>query len=504
MKTRKLRTTLTTFTLAAIAAPLVAAAVQPAAAQPAIVIPPVHIAVGAPKEDVGGLKDAGTVTLLVGGPLSPTLIWSLEDLTPIPGNTIVYRQGSNGISGTPERGDRFGHAVVLGDFNGDRTPDIAISAPGEDTRTKDNVGVVHVVHGRDGVAHGGRRLTLHPGRKGVPGGRSDGDRFGESLTIADLNGDGYDELIVGTPRKDHSGAVDAGEIHVFFGSEDGLTTRSERIRQGVGGIPDQAETGDRFGQVLASQTGSLTLAVGIPREDVEGVPNAGAVQIIAPTSPESQLFLHQGVEMFEDQLEPRDQFGRAVSLSSTPGVPDFFVSIGAPYEDFNGRSNAGIVHVLSYRPDALSDNPFEALTIDLTSRNYKGEPKSGDRFGWSLIQRGTRPLVGVPGDDPGGNDGAGSMRGTGGSMLNQNTAGVPDSNEPGDAFGQVGAASPYRSFFVFGVPKEDVGSAKNAGMVLFESRDINAPGWLRFDENSRAVPGAVERFDRFGDAVAVW
>lgn len=481
-----------------------AVGLQPPAVAQTIVQPPVHIAVGAPKEDIGGAKDAGSVTLLLSDPLSPDFIWSFDDLSPVPANTVVYRQGANGVSGSPQAGDRFGHAVVLGDFNGDRTPDIAISAPGEDTRRKQNVGVVHVVHGRGGVAHGGRSLTLHPGRRGVPGVRAEGDRFGESLAVADLNADGYDELIVGTPRKDHSGAVDAGEIHVFYGSESGLTTRSERIRQGVNGIPDEPEGGDRFGQVLASHTGALTLAVGIPREDVDGVRNAGAVQVIAPTNPAVQQFFHQGQDLFDEQLEPKDQFGRAVSLRSSVGSAGFDLSIGVPYEDFNGRVNAGLVSVVSYTPNDFFDNPFRILTIDLTTRNYGGEPESGDRFGWSLMQRSTRPIVGVPGDDPGGNAGAGSLREAHGLMVHQNSFGVPDHNEPGDGLGLVGAVATYRPFLVFGVPKEDVGSSRNAGMVLFQSNDPNGHGWLRIDQSSATTPGAAERFDRFGDAVAVW
>lgn len=466
--------------------------------------PPVHIAVGAPKEDIGRVRNAGATTLLLSDPLPATFIWRFDDLSPVPDNTIVYRQGANGISGSPEAGDQFGHAVVLGDFNGDRTPDIAISAPGEDSRRKRDVGVVHVVHGRDGVAHGGTRVTLHPGRRGVPGRRVAGDRFGEALAVADLNGDGYDELIVGTPRKDHSGATDAGEIHVFFGSENGLTTRSERIRQGSNGIPDQPEDGDRFGQVLASHTGALTLAVGIPREDVDGVRNAGAVQIIAPTNAPAQEFFHQGQEAFDEQLERGDQFGHAVSIDSVVGHSGFALSVGVPREDFNGRVNAGLVHVVSHPPEFFTGTLFSVQTIDLTTRGYQGDPESGDRFGWSLTQAGQRPIVGVPGDDPGGIDGTGSIRYTFGQMMHQNSAGVPDRNEPGDAFGLVGAASPYRPLLVFGVPQEDIGATRNAGMVLFQSRGINGPGWLRVDEASELVPGTAERFDRFGDAVAVW
>jgi hypothetical protein len=65
---------------------------------------------------------------------------------------------------------------------------------------------------------------LDPRRRGVrqqeladPAGENDGDTFGVSVaSVGDVNGDGYDDFMVGEPGDD-TGGTDAGRVSVFFG-----------------------------------------------------------------------------------------------------------------------------------------------------------------------------------------------------------------------------------------------------------------------------------------------
>ncbi|MCZ7685884.1 MAG: integrin alpha [Sandaracinaceae bacterium] len=50
----------------------------------------------------------------------------------------------------------------------------------------------------------------------------DGDRFGESMAIADFNGDGYPDLAVGAPGEDVGGNADAGAVYVYLGTVRGF------------------------------------------------------------------------------------------------------------------------------------------------------------------------------------------------------------------------------------------------------------------------------------------
>ena len=61
------------------------------------------------------------------------------------------------------------------------------------------------------------------------------DLFGYALVTADFDGDGYDDLGVGTPGRDVGGVTDAGQVTVFYGRSGGLSSAylSPAIRTGL-------------------------------------------------------------------------------------------------------------------------------------------------------------------------------------------------------------------------------------------------------------------------------
>ncbi|HEY2775427.1 MAG TPA: integrin alpha [Candidatus Binatia bacterium] len=97
-------------------------------------------------------------------------------------------------------GDEMGHAIATnGDFNGDGVPDIAIGSPCFFSGTSPRAGRVIVIDGRNG-----KRLFKKKGKQ-------IGQWFGAGLSfIPDLNGDGKDELAIGSPGYDVTG-VDRGD-----------------------------------------------------------------------------------------------------------------------------------------------------------------------------------------------------------------------------------------------------------------------------------------------------
>ncbi len=105
-------------------------------------------------------------------------------------------------------------AGAVGDLNGDGRPDIALGLPYPYDKKADN--------GKVGIFLGGS-TSQGPDIKLV--GEPSGVSFGTSLAMADLNNDGYDDLIVGDPDYDveiTSGglvgtAYEAGKVYVFKG-----------------------------------------------------------------------------------------------------------------------------------------------------------------------------------------------------------------------------------------------------------------------------------------------
>ena len=104
-----------------------------------------------------------------------------------------------------------GEGLATGDINGDVIDDVIIGAPYSDNST----GQVQVVYGS----------TSHPpGVSAVVGsaahvikGVTPGELFGTSVGAADLNADGYDDIISGAPLAAQAGQTHAGRVDVFFG-----------------------------------------------------------------------------------------------------------------------------------------------------------------------------------------------------------------------------------------------------------------------------------------------
>ena len=98
---------------------------------------------------------------------------------------------------------------------------------------------------------------MAPGRRtpqdtaGVPGTNDTVDRFGESLSAADITGDGIDDLAVGLPGKELGNDDDAGAVDILRGSRAGLTGKgAQSFTQDTAGVPGTAETHDAFGSAV--------------------------------------------------------------------------------------------------------------------------------------------------------------------------------------------------------------------------------------------------------------
>ncbi len=108
-------------------------------------------------------------------------------------------------------GGRFGSSVAMGDFDADGIDDIAISM-GEYLEPA-GPGRVYVLKGRTDIA-GTVDLATERGNylSFYITGRHSGDRFGEYLSFVDLDNDGRDDLVMGTPR-----GASGGEVDIFYG-----------------------------------------------------------------------------------------------------------------------------------------------------------------------------------------------------------------------------------------------------------------------------------------------
>src|SRR5919197_316629 len=130
--------------------------------------------------------------------------------------------------------------------------------------------------------------------------------------------------------------------------------------------------------------GFADLAVGVPREDVGAVVDAGAVQVLYG-SPSGLTRIDQFWTQDatgSDPAEAGDEFGSAVATGDFNGDGFTDLAVGVPLEDVGATLDAGAVNVLYGSPTGLTATGDQFWTQDSTGVADSAE--AGDEFGLSL------------------------------------------------------------------------------------------------------------------------
>jgi len=113
---------------------------------------------------------------------------------------------------TNETDDRFGWALAAGDFNHDGDDDLAISAL---EGGASDYGAVHVLYGDISFDDAFSKINPSTGAD---------EWFGFSLAAGDIDGDDYDDLVVGVPYYDDNDPVviSSGMVYTMYGGAGGI------------------------------------------------------------------------------------------------------------------------------------------------------------------------------------------------------------------------------------------------------------------------------------------
>lgn len=455
------------------------------------------VVIGAALEDLSTNKNTGMLHVLYGR------------ATGVSGTgSKAYDQDTPGVPGGNEGGDQFGWTQASGDFNADGYADVAVSANAENIGAATDGGQVTIFYGSatglrtDNVKAISIGNTLYAG--------TDGAFFGESLTAGDFNGDGYDELVIGAPG--------IGRVFILEGGDGGalFTGRSfeEQIDDGFGFDVDAADiNGDGKDDLavgspfdyrdLGSSTGSVTLLYGT---------DAGLSETNRQRFSKQTGGVPGGASAWTG-TGMSDSFGFQVVLGDFSGDGFADLAVAAPGDKITVGTtkidDAGTITVLYSNGTKIATTGAAEIT-EATS-GVPGSAGKNDKLGMTLV-----------GGDPNGDgitdlavysNGDGILSvipgATGGlatgksKSWSQDSAGIPGVNESGDDWGaslrfiQLNAASPQTALLV-GAPGENNSAGAVTLIPALAGTGLTGTGSTAFSQDTAGVPGGSEAGDFFG------
>jgi hypothetical protein len=497
------------------------------------------LAIGVPSESIGTSgDDEGAANVLYGttGGLSSA-------------NDQFWSQASSGVLETAEPRDHFGTSIATGDFDGDGFSDLAAGVPDENVGSAGGGGAVNVIYGSSSRLTSSGNQVWSQNSAGVldsvechdepEEGEPVCDSFGSSVAAGDFNGDGRDDLAVGTPDEDIGSVVDAGAVNVLYGSSSGLTAEGDDFwHQDVSGVESSAEARDRFGSVLAAgdfdRDGFADLAIGVPFEDVGDKQDIGAVSILFGSSSgltaSGDQFWTQDSSGVLDTAEGDDLLGSALATGDFDDDGFADLAIGVPGEDVGSIvGGEGAVNVLYGSSSGLTAEGDDFWHQDVSGVESSAE--EGDSFGSSLVagdfdENGKDDLaIGVPSESVGDKFQIGAVNviygtssglsSSGDQFWTQDSPGIEGTATSGGEFGapRFGAslgAGDYNgdgsTDLAVGVPGDFISNQFHGGavnVIYGSSSDgltsINDQLW---SQDSSGVEDTVEDSDVFGSSLS--
>ncbi|WP_308283746.1 FG-GAP and VCBS repeat-containing protein [Streptomyces buecherae] len=393
------------------------------------------------------------------------------------------------------------------DLNGDGFPEVVVGVANGTVDGHQQAGYVAVVPGSATGPATAERRTVSQASTGVPGAPEPFDQFGAHHTSADLDRDGYADLLVSVPGEDGP-TEDAGRVVILWGATDGL-----------------GETTSVPGRAAYGRVGGHGLAVA----DVDG---DGARDIVTADDGEELATLSLARGPFAPGRTPAPltrvtdtgitHFSSVVALAVGDLDGDGRDDVVAPWRGLEGDGTA----MLRGTPDGLARQRawhHETGGQSIAAGDF-------DRDGYADLAVGGARSVGP--DDPGWEPRYPVASGVGGTVrvlyggpegpagsrkpadFSQETPGVPGTgageSERGDDFGFAVSAADAdadgHADLAVGAPGEAAGPRAGAGRVTLL---YGSPTGLRADrshgvhQDAPGVPGSSEARDAFGAKVVL-
>ncbi|MFJ2911944.1 FG-GAP and VCBS repeat-containing protein [Streptomyces sp. NPDC087228] len=383
------------------------------------------------------------------------------------------------------------------DFNGDGYPDVAFTAPGATVGGKAGAGYVGVVYGSRSGPQTSTKQVFTQDSPGIPDTAEAGDAFGSSMVSADLDKDGYSDLVVGAGKEKAGSFESAGSLTVIWGGAHGLSGGATLLTgdEPYGEIGGKSAVGDFDGDgamdIVTLRMSNIQVLSGpfkrdgstaAPVREIRDMDDLRYTDITAGDlngdgRDDLAGVVHDGDEYDARRILVRN--GGATGLSGNCTVVN---RADGSRLQAGETITAGQVNGDKYA-DLVVGRPVDGYDSDLDTPLAKGGM-----------------ITYVPGSATG-------PRGDRAKVFNQDSAGVPGVAEASDGFGAAVSIGDMNGDgygdIAVGVPHEDLGTTKNAGSVLVLPGTASGPtgtGTVGFNQDTANVPGVAEADDGFGAA----